>query len=230
MTLALLALAAGVVAGYARGGGLARLATLRPQRNRLLVTAFGLHALGVLGGWLWEPLLPTLVGLSGLLLAYYAWVNRAIHGAALIAVGLAANALVLLANGAMPVSESAATRAGADPGTVLAAGDHEPAADDTRFAWLGKVVPVAFPPRPEVVSPGDVSIAAGVAVLVGMGLTGRRAPARWEDERDEAASGELDDGYELTVEPRGADSLRAGRGQDHETIDAPAEPRRSAAV
>ena len=110
MTLALLALGAGVVAGYARGGGLARLATLRPRRNRLLVTAVGLHALGVLGGWVWEPLLPVMVGFSGAVFAFYAWVNRTMHGATLIAFGLAANAMVMLVNGAMPVSERAAAR------------------------------------------------------------------------------------------------------------------------
>ncbi len=223
MTLALLALGAGVVAGYARGGGLARLATVRPRRNRLLVTAVGLHALGVLGGWVWEPLLPVLVGLSWVLFAFYAWVNRTIHGAALIAIGLAANAMVMLVNGAMPVSERAAGRAGADLTAVMSTGDHEPITPETRLPWLGEVVPVAFPPRPEVVSPGDVAIAAGIAVLIGMGLTGRREPVpashaaeqlRPEDVDDLDASGDL-------VEAR-----RGGRA----TMSAEAEPRRSAVM
>jgi hypothetical protein len=133
--------------------------------------------------------------------------NRAIHGAALIAAGLAANAVVMLANGAMPVSESAAARAGADPAIVMATGDHESITSDTRVPWLGKVVPVAFPPRPEVVSPGDVAVAAGIAVLIGMGLTGRREPvprvsalgeAIEPDEPDEA-SGDLVEAATVTV-------------------------------
>lgn len=184
MTLVLLALAAGVVVGYARGGTVGRLATLRPSRNRLLLTAIGLHALGVLGGWLWEPLLPALTGLSWAVLGYYAWVNRTIQGAALIAAGLVANAAVMLANGAIPVSADAAARAGIDAVEVVSSGDHEIASADTRLAWLGKVVPVAFPPRPEVVTPGDVAVAAGLALVVITGLTGRRERHDWAEPED----------------------------------------------
>ena len=224
MTLALLAIGAGVMVGYARGGGLARLSTLRPRRNRLLVTAIGLHALGVLAGWLWEPLLPVLVSLSWALLAYYAWMNRPIPGTILIAVGLAANAAVLLANGAMPVSETAAARAGADQAAILASGDHEPEDSHTRLPWLGKVVPVAFPPRPEVVTPGDVSVAAGIAVLLGMGLTGRREPARRFDPAGEHSTLDGVDEYEATA------YLDDAADGERETIDAEAEPQRTANV
>ena len=209
MTLALLALVA---------------ATLRPRRNRLLVTAVGLHALGVLAGWLWEPLLPVLVGISWALLAFYAWVNRAIHGVALIAAGLAANAMVLLLNGTMPVSEGAAARSGADPAVVLATGEHEPITSDTRLPWLGKVVPVAFPPRPEVVSPGDVSVAAGIAVLLGMGLTGRREPVRRVNAAGEPlAADDLDD-------LEASEDLVVAADGDHGTMAAEAERQRSAVV
>ena len=224
MTLALLAIGAGVMVGFARGGGLARLVTLRPRRNRLLVTAIGLHALGVLAGWLWAPLLPVLVSLSWALLAYYAWMNRPIPGTILIAVGLAANAAVLLVNGAMPVSETAAARAGADHTAILVGGDHEPEDSHTRLPWLGKVVPVAFPPRPEVVTPGDVSVAAGIAVLLGMGLTGRREPARRFDPAvDHSALDEVDE-YDA------ADYLDESVAGERETIDAEAGPHRSAVV
>lgn len=215
MTLVLLALAAGVVAGYARGGAVGRLATLRPRRNRLLLTAVGLHALGVLGGWLWEPILPILVGLSWSLLGYYSWVNRAIQGAALIAVGLLANATVMLVNGAIPVSVDAAARAGADPAAMVSTEQHEIASSETRLPWLGKVIPVAFPPRPEVVTPGDVAVAAGLAVVVAMGLTGRREP-RGRSDLDVDADESVD---------HAPDDL-----SDHETMVDEAEPRRSAVV
>jgi hypothetical protein len=215
MTLVLLALAAGVVVGYARGGGVGRLAALRPRRNRLLLTAVGLHALGVLGGWLWEPALPTLVGLSWAVLGYYAWVNRAIQGAALVAVGLLANAAVLLANGAVPVSADAAARAGAEPSEAVSSGQYEIADADTRLAWLGKVVPVAFPPRPEVVTPGDVAVAAGLGLVVGVGLTGRRHPPH-----------RLEDGSETDRRPGHDDAEVPG----HETMHDEAERHRSAVV
>lgn len=193
VTLVLLALVAGVVIGYARGGGVGRLLGLRPTRNRLLLTALGLYAVGVLGSFAWESLLPLCAGLFWAVLAYYAWVNRAIPGASLVAAGLAANALVLLVNGHVPVSESAAARAGAVPDDVTAGLLHEPMDDDTRLEALGKSVPVAFPPRPEVISPGDVGVAAGLAVIVSMGLTRRRAPSPEPD--DEA------DHETMAVEP-----------------------------
>ena len=224
MTLALLAIGAGVMVGYARGGGPAKLATLRPRRNRLLVTAIGLHALGVLAGWLWAPLLPVLVSLSWLLLAYYAMVNRPIPGTVLIAAGLAANAAVLLVNGAMPVSETAAARADVDQAAILAGGDHEPEDANTRLPWLGKVVPVAFPPRPEVVTPGDVSVAAGIAVLLGIGLTGRREPPRQFDSAEDRWS--LDEVDEYQAADRPDEPVARERG----TIEVEAGPKRSAVV
>jgi hypothetical protein len=87
-----IALVAGAAIGYARGGSLARLGTLRPTRNRLLLTGVGLHVVGVLLGWIWEPAFAMFAGLSLVIWAFYAWVNRTIHGAALIAAGLAAKA------------------------------------------------------------------------------------------------------------------------------------------
>jgi hypothetical protein len=211
VTLLLLSLTAGVAIGYARGGSLVGLVRLPLRRNRLLLTALSLYVLGVLGGWAWEPLLGVLSALSWLTVALYAWVNRAIPGAALVALGLAANGLVLLLNGAVPVSTEAAARAGADRVPVIGTAAREPIGPDTRLPWLGKTIPVAFPPRPEVVSPGDVAMAAGLALVVSQAMartTGRRA-----------------DSADAPVEV-------ADAGREHETIDDAgigAEPSRSAA-
>ncbi|HEU0214413.1 MAG TPA: DUF5317 domain-containing protein [Jiangellaceae bacterium] len=210
MTLLLLSLTAGVAIGYARGGSLVGLVRLPLRRNRLLVTALSLYVLGVFGGWAWEPLLGVLSALSWLTVALYAWVNRGIPGAALVAFGLAANGLVLLLNGAVPVSTEAAARAGADRIPVIGTSAREPIGPDTRLPWLGKTIPVAFPPRPEVVSPGDVAMAAGLALVVSQAMartTSRRA-----------------DGSDAPVEA-------ADAGREHETIDdagSGAEPSRSA--
>ena len=174
VTLVLLALAGGVMFGYARDGRLARLGRLPLRRNRLLLTAISIYVLGVLGGLLWEPLLGILSGLAWLTIAFYAWVNRAVQGFALVAAGLAANGLVLLINAAMPVSVEAAERAGADPSALLAATERTELGPDTLLPWLGKTVPIAFPPRPEVVSPGDVAVAAGLALAVAAAMTNRR--------------------------------------------------------
>lgn len=190
MALVLLALAAGLAAGYARRGRLRRLAAHPPIRSRLILTALGLYALGVAGSWAWEPLLPTLTALCWFTLGFYAWLNRGYHGARLIALGLAANGLVIMLNGAMPISTTAQERAGVAPTVAAGPGNGasapagaEPAeetgrvtaiGDGTTLPFLGKVVPVAFPPRPEVVSPGDIAVAAGCAAALATGMTGRR--------------------------------------------------------
>ena len=43
---------------------------------------------------------------------------------------------------------------------------------------LGDVVPVLLPLRPEVVSPGDVLVASGLAQLVVVGMRAGRTPSR----------------------------------------------------
>lgn len=174
MTLVIIAVLAGAVAGFARGGGLVRLVAVRPVRSRLLLTGLGAYAVGVMVALLWAPALAIFASVAMLLWAFYAWLNRSIQGAPLIAAGLVSNALVLLINGATPVSEDAAERAGADLAEAVAPQLSEPAGQDSRLPWLGKSIPIAFPPRPEVVSPGDLAIAAGFAVAVCMGMTGRR--------------------------------------------------------
>lgn len=179
MVLVLVAVAAGLAVGYARDGRLRRLLDQPPERSRLLLTALGLVVVGVLAGWAWGPLLAFFSALSGLAIAFYAWINRRFQGALLVAGGFALNALVLLLNGAVPVSEQAADRIGAD--TTLAASDVVPTSGAT-LPWLGKVIPVAFPPSPEVVSAGDVAIAAGLGLVVAAGMTRRTAAAEVADD------------------------------------------------
>jgi hypothetical protein len=155
----------------------------------------------VLTGLLWEPMLGILSGLAWLTIAFYAWVNRAVQGLALVAVGLAANAMVLLLNGAMPLSLAAAERAGADSSALLIPTERVELGPDTLLPWLGKTVPIAFPPRPEVVSPGDVAVAAGLALAVTVGMTGRRL----DPDPDAAPAGH--ETMELVAEPHGSVTL-----------------------
>ena len=103
--------------------------------------------------------------------------NSRLPGVPLIALGLLLNVVVITVNGAMPVSVSAANRAGLSRADLRLAQDamRMPATDDTRLSSLGDVVPVALPRWPQVVSPGDVLVAAGVGLLlVTAGLRGRR--------------------------------------------------------
>jgi len=172
MSLLVLALLAALVVGWVSSGSLDRLGRLPLRSRRLVVLAFLAQLVGtVVGG----PLHPVgLAASAGLVVAFLAR-NRSIRGTGLIALGLLANALVVGANGAMPVSLHAAARAGVAVEDLAAGARHEVADRGTRLPWLGDVVPVAFPPRPEVVSPGDVLVTAGAAQLVVVGMT-RRAP------------------------------------------------------
>lgn len=115
--------------------------------------------------------------LTALLAGLFLLGNRRLAGTPLIGLGLLLNVLVVAGNGAMPVSLSAAERAGMTSADLALAQDglHEPADASTRLRWLGDVVPLALPWRPQVVSPGDVLVAAGVGLLLVSAQTPRRA-------------------------------------------------------
>lgn len=169
MSLVVCALLAALVLGRWRGGSLEALGARPLRRRRLVVAALLTQAAGaVVGG----PVHATALAVSAALLLCFLAVNRGVRGTGLVALGLLANALVVGLNGAMPVSERAAARAGVPEVVRLAELDprHEVADDATRLPWLGDVVPVPLPLRPEVVSVGDVLVAAGLAQLVVVGM------------------------------------------------------------
>jgi len=167
--LVLVVVLTALVVGRVAGGTLARLGALPLRSRRLVVLALAAQLLGaVVGGPAYG------VGLAVSAALVVAWLsrNRGLRGTGLIALGLLANALVVGANGAMPVSADAAGRAGTGTGPLLAGTDprHELAGPDTRLRWLADVVPVPLPRVPLVVSPGDVLVAAGAAQLVVVGM------------------------------------------------------------
>lgn len=90
-----------------------------------------------------------------------AWVlrNGYLPGLALVAIGLALNAAVMGANGAMPVHPEAIAALGQDPGELVR-GKHVLLDDDTRWWWLADIWPV--PPIRSIISIGDVVLAAGL--------------------------------------------------------------------
>ncbi len=135
---------------------------------RLLVVAGGVHlgvaALAPGSGWARTAALVLSTALVGLFLLG----NRELPGIPLIALGLLLNVVVVFANGAMPVSVEASARAGV-PEQHLGLGSdalREATGEGTRLGWLGDVIPVASPWRPQAVSAGDVLVAAGVGLLV----------------------------------------------------------------
>lgn len=174
MSLVLGVLLCAVLVGRVCGGSLDRLGALDLRRRRLVVAALGVQALGsVVGGPAYA------LGLSGsaALVTAFLVVNRGVRGVGLVALGLGANALVVALNGAMPVSPDAAARAGVALGDVDAGLDRRHVRTDarTRLPLLGDVVPVLLPLRSEVVSPGDVLLASGLAQLVVVGMVAGRA-------------------------------------------------------
>ena len=162
----------------ATGGS--RLTRVRVRAVRLLVVAAALQ-LGT------SALAPgsgaariTALVLTTVLVGLFLVGNARLPGVPLVALGLLLNVVVVGANAAMPVSVDAAARAGIARADLRLAEDamREPTGPDTSLAFLGDVVPVALPRWPQVVSAGDVLVAAGVGLLL---LTAGRAGVRRRD-------------------------------------------------
>lgn len=190
MGLAVVALVGAVAVGYLFGGSWARLTSVRLRRRRFVLAAVIAQGGGALVGvaGVADPSRAYVVGLaaSAACAGAFCWRNLTVPGVPLVTTGLIANALVVALNGAMPVSIVAALHAGV-PIAQIAAGDdarHDIAGTGTALRPLGDVIPVPLPWRPEVVSPGDVLVAAGLAELVAVGMLRRRGavPAHNRDD------------------------------------------------
>lgn len=190
MTFIVLVLAGALLLGRLRGGSFDRLAQLPMRGAALVVVAALLGAIGAQAGRLGLPA-PQAVYVGGTvasaaLVAVFVAQNRRLVGVPLIAVGFALNAAVIIANGAMPVSRDTAAYAGIDIDPLLAGDDakHELMTDRTRLRLLADIVPVPLPGPlrfgSNVISAGDVVLAAGIAQLVTAGMHGsaggRRTP------------------------------------------------------
>jgi len=176
VALVLVVLLAAVVVGRLAGGDLERLGRLPLRGKRLVLAGLLCQVTGTLVG---GPVYAAGLAASAALALAFLVVNRGARGTGLVGLGVAANALVVGVNGAMPVSLDAAGRAGVGVGPILLGEDprHEVSGEDTRLRLLSDVVPVPLPLRPQVVSPGDVLVAAGLAQLVVVGMRGpRRLP------------------------------------------------------
>ena len=115
------------------------------------------------------------LALTALLVGLFLGGNRTLPGIPLIAAGLLLNATVIFANGAMPVSVPAAERAGIGTTSLRLHQDalREPLDERTRFALLADRVPVPAPGWAQVVSLGDLLVAAGVGLLLVAGSVPR---------------------------------------------------------
>lgn len=108
------------------------------------------------------------LAVTAVLVGLFLYANRAAPGVALIAAGLMANVAVIAVNAAMPVSLTAAESAGLTREELRLSDDptREPLDADTRLGLLSDRIPVGLPGWPQLVSAGDVLVAAGVGLLL----------------------------------------------------------------
>lgn len=174
MALVVVVLVLATVVGVAAGGRPAALARVPLAGWRLLVTAAVCQAAGSVLARLAGSNIPYAVGslVAVALLIGFLLHNASLAGVPLVAIGLLTNTLVVLANGAMPVSRWAAAKAGVHLTEIAAGLDprHVVADAATSGRAFSDVIPVRIPGWPEVVSPGDLLVAAGLGLLLVTGL------------------------------------------------------------
>jgi MFS family permease len=188
-TYALIAIGVGLVIGGVTGG---RLTEIAGKRFRL----WGLLLVGMIVQVVLEyehapaPFLLLLVSYT--CLTAFSVANLRLRGMGVVLIGVALNALVIAANSGMPVREDAVRAAGMidrDKPVRVRDAKHTLEAPDTKFAFLGDVVPVA--PMRQVVSFGDLILAVGIADLVVRLMRPERRSRRLldldDDARDDAA-------------------------------------------
>ncbi|MGA4543215.1 DUF5317 family protein [Uniformispora flossi] len=175
MGLAVLVLLLALAVGAALGGRVSGLSRLPVRHLPWLGAAFACQLAGALATDVTPHQLALLA--SAGLAARFAAGNLHLAGVPLAAAGLLLNALVMAVNGGMPVSEHAAARAGLPLERPSEAG-RLAAGPDTRLDWFAESLPVPLPLRPEVDSPGDLLVAAGVGLLVVDGMLRDRGPRR----------------------------------------------------
>ncbi len=163
---------AGLVAGLAAGGRFVRLLEVRFRWPLLVVAAYVVKEAGVLftplatspvAPWLYVVALAALVG-------WTLWHRRRLPGIEVVALGMAMNLLVVLANlGHMPVSRALADRGPRELLVRGVLGQYVLAGHGTRLDWLGDWIelPGALGRLlPQAYSPGDLVAALGMAITL----------------------------------------------------------------
>ncbi|MFN2490265.1 MAG: DUF5317 domain-containing protein [Actinomycetota bacterium] len=158
-----LALAAGGAA-VLRGGSLDALGRTRMRWPWLAFAGLAVQSVLVLWSpaWLHDKRALFITVIANLALLIFIAGNRRLPGMLIADIGIALNLLVIVANGAMPVSPDAARSAGIERSPEGL--EHEVIGDGTLLPWLGDVIPL--PHLREVWSFGDLFLAVGIARLV----------------------------------------------------------------
>ncbi len=188
-------IALGLVLGLLLGGRLERLADIRLRFLPLLFLAviirFATEAMLGFGVGIADTLRLPLLGAAYGLLLFTLWHNRSYPGLALAFVGIASNALVILANGGyMPVWEPALTASGLPPEltSMLHIQIRGTGTDFMlRLVPLADIIPIPIPLVRNVASIGDLFLTAGLAFFLFATLM--RTPAETQAAIDEAKTG-----------------------------------------
>lgn len=176
------ALLAGLLLGIALGGRLRHMATLHIRGTGFILAAVLIRYGGQWffdKGYTWASSAEAwLYGIALLCVLWFIWQNRKLPAFWLVGAGVALNTLVILANGMqMPVAANALQKALPEYITLLQEGavfTYRLADEATRLAWLGDCLPLPPPyPYPEVLSIGDLFLAAG---LFGFALLALQPP------------------------------------------------------
>jgi len=181
VSLLVVALVPGLLAGWAVGGRLSRLAELDLRAPAVIFAAVALQlGLGRAPTSARLPLLVVSAGLIGAWLVLNARRRAPLLGFAIgvLALGWLLNVAVMVPNRGMPVSDAALARIGAPAETDVSDGSlfkHIRADRDSSLRWLGDTIPVR--PLGAVVSAGDIVMALGVTLVLGAGMAGRDAAA-----------------------------------------------------
>ena len=193
-------LAIAVIVSLIRGGRFGRLAKAPLRWVWLLFVGVGIQvlanllvAMDVLA--VSDVLVYVLILVSQLVVIGWVVSNWQLLGLPLVALGLLLNAIVMGANGAMPVDPEAIAALGRDP-SELTEGKHVLMDGSTRLWWLADIW--AVPPLRSIISVGDVVLAAGLIPITHHLMTyrtprerrRRRAATSWPVHRpDDPAPG-----------------------------------------
>ena len=184
IVVVLFILALAIAAGFVAHGSLRPFATLPIHWWGAALSGLALQALPFPSAAS-RTQVSAIWAVSYLLLFGFAWVNRRLPGMPAVMLGLLLNAVVVVANGGMPVSIDAARSADSVANLPARGGSekHHLMTDEDVLRPLGDVITV---PQPigALFSVGDVFLYGGLAWLVVMVMLGRsgenrRPPARW---------------------------------------------------
>jgi hypothetical protein len=161
---------AGLLAGLATGGSLRSLLEIRLRWPLVVLAALAVRLLGILGPLSRSPLAPALFSASLVaLIAWTVWHRHVLRGWWLLALGLATNLAVVLANGGrMPVSRAAAGTVSSSLIDKGVSGQYVLTGPGTRAEWLDDWILLPGPLGRvfrEVYSPGDFVVCFGLALV-----------------------------------------------------------------